>query len=85
MVSQPPLSRLGSPARQVGLSLLYPLAVGGAPLHGRRPFREFGIKSDPRRYLAVILSKLQEVITFFLVAGLLGAIREILSHLEMRC
>jgi hypothetical protein len=33
----------------------------------------------------VILSNLQEAITFFLVAGSPGAIREIFSGLEMRC
>jgi len=51
----------------------------------RRRLREFGLKSGSRRYLAVILSKLQEMITFFLVAGSPGAIREIFSGLEMRC
>jgi hypothetical protein len=57
------------------------------PLHRgrRRPLRELGLKSGPRRYLAVILSNLQEAITFFLVAGSPGAIREIFSGLEMRC
>jgi hypothetical protein len=33
----------------------------------------------------VTLSKLQEMITFFLVAGSPGAIREIFSGLEVRC